>query len=441
MTDAVPLTRPAPAVGAPARTDQSVRAAVESRLRARYASERRFVWAGRIAILTALAFLAVLLTSIVAQGASTFWTHSMAVAVRLDPERIDRRDVQGANYNLMVADAVMAKLGLVDDEYGTVSDEMRMLISGDLGDQLREIVRDDPGAIGRTVTVRGPASDDADLYFKGQVDTAAPEDERRLNDRQIAWLERLKVDGAVQSGFNTDFFTRSDSTEPEQAGVLGAVVGSALMLIVTALLSVPIGVMAAVYLEEFAPRNRFTDLIEVNINNLAAVPSIVYGLLGLALFINWLGLPRSTPIVGGLVLALMALPTIIIATRSSLKAVPPSIREAALGVGASRTQAVFHHVLPLAMPGVLTGTIISLAHALGETAPLLLIGMIAFNPAVPSGFADSATVLPVQVFIWENASERAFHERTAAAIMVLLAFMIVMNMAAIVLRRRFERRW
>ena len=212
-------------------------------------------------------------------------------------------------------------------------------------------------------------------------------------------------------------------------------------LLVTAVLAVPIGVLAATYLEEFAPKNRWTDLIEVNINNLAAVPSIVYGLLGLAVFINWLHVPRSSPLVGGLVLALMALPTVIIATRSALKAVPPSIREAALGVGASRTQTVFHHVLPLAMPGVMTGAILSLAHALGETAPLLMIGMISFVPGVPEGFTGAATVLPVQVFIWENASERAFHERTAAAILVLLAFMIVMNLAAILLRRRFERRW
>jgi phosphate transport system permease protein len=214
-----------------------------------------------------------------------------------------------------------------------------------------------------------------------------------------------------------------------------------MMLLVTALLAVPIGVMAAVYLEEFAPKGRWTDIIEVNINNLAAVPSIVYGLLGLGLFINALGVPRSSPLLGGLVLALMALPTVIIATRSSLKAVPPSIREAALGVGASRSQAVFHHVLPLAMPGVMTGSILALAHALGETAPLLMIGMVSFVPGVPAGFTEAATVLPVQVFIWENASERAFHERTAAAIMVLLVFMILMNAVAIILRRRFERRW
>jgi phosphate transport system permease protein len=223
--------------------------------------------------------------------------------------------------------------------------------------------------------------------------------------------------------------------------VLGAVVGSALMLILTAALAIPIGVLAATYLEEFAPKNRWTDLVEVNINNLAAVPSIVYGLLGLAVFINWMNVPRSSPLVGGLVLALMSLPTVIIATRSALKAVPPSIREAALALGASRTQTVFHHVLPLALPGVMTGSILSLAHALGETAPLLMVGMVSFVPGVPEALTSASTVLPVQIFIWENASERAFQERTAAAIMVLLAFMIIMNLAAVLLRRRFERRW
>ena len=251
----------------------------------------------------------------------------------------------------------------------------------------------------------------------------------------------MRAGGLVASGFNTTFFTRSDSTEPEQAGVLGAVVGSTLMLILTAALAIPIGVLAATFLEEFAPKNRWTDIVEVNINNLAAVPSIVYGLLGLAVFINWMNVPRSSPLVGGLVLALMALPTVIIATRSSLKAVPPSIREAALALGASRTQTVFHHVLPLALPGVMTGSILSLAHALGETAPLLMVGMVSFVPGVPDSLTSASTVLPVQIFIWENASERAFHERTAAAIMVLLAFMILMNLAAVLLRRRFERRW
>jgi phosphate transport system permease protein len=289
--------------------------------------------------------------------------------------------------------------------------------------------------------ITAPVSDDADLYFKHEISLATPADQRRLSDEQIGWLDRMKASGQVKAHFNSGLFTKGDSTEPELAGVLGAVVGSALMLLVTALIAIPLGVGAALYLEEFAPRGRITDLIEVNINNLAAVPSIIYGLLGLALFINWMHLPRASPLVGGLVLALMALPTIIIATRSSLKAVPPSIREAALAMGASKTQTVFQHTLPLAMPGVMTGAIISMAHALGETAPLLLIGMVSFIPGIPSAIGEPSGALPSLVYIWENASERAFHERTAAAILVLLAFMIVMNAAAIFLRRRFERRW
>ena len=419
----------------------ALRDTVQTRLKARHAQETRFRWYGRLAIVLALSFLAILLGRIVLQGYTTFIDYRMTVPVYVDPARVDKGDIAGANFDLLVAEAVLGKLGEKDDDVGEASGKVMELVSNDLGFQLLKQVRADPSIIGKTVTLKGPVRADASLYYKGEMKRATTEGDRKLDDRQLAWLDKLKKLGMVTSGFNVGFLTRSDSTEPEQAGVLGAVVGSALMLIVTAALAVPIGMLAACYLEEFAPKNRWTDLIEVNINNLAAVPSIVYGLLGLAVFINWLAVPRSSPLVGGLVMALMALPTVIIATRSSLKAVPPSIREAALGVGASKTQTVFHHVLPLAMPGVMTGAILSLAHALGETAPLLMIGMISFVPGVPAGFTAAATVLPVQVFIWENASERAFHERTAAAIMVLLVFMILMNLAAILLRRRFERRW
>ena len=268
-----------------------------------------------------------------------------------------------------------------------------------------------------------------------------PESRRRVTDQEIAYLERFKTKGQVVQNFNWAFFTSGDSREPELAGVRGAIVGTALTLMVTLALCLPIGVLAAIYLEEFAPKNRFTDLIEVNINNLAAVPSIVFGLLGLAMFLNFLGMPRSAPLVGGLVLALLVLPTIIIASRAALKAVPPSIKEAALGVGASHQQAIFHHVLPLAMPGIMTGTIIGMAHALGETAPLLMIGMVAFIVDVPGSITDAATVLPVQIFLWSDLPELAFRHKTAAAIVVLLAFLFVMNGAAIWLRKRFERRW
>jgi phosphate transport system permease protein len=268
-----------------------------------------------------------------------------------------------------------------------------------------------------------------------------PEDSRKVTDQDVAFLERLNSEGKVERHFNWLFFTAGDSREPELAGIRGAMVGSALTLFVTLALCLPIGVLGAVYLEEFARKNRLTDLIEVNINNLAAVPSIVFGLLGLAVFLNFFGLPRSAPLVGGLVLALLVLPTIIIAARAALKAVPPSIKEAALGVGASHQQAVFHHVLPLAMPGIMTGTIIGMAHALGETAPLLMIGMIAFIVDVPQGFTQAATVLPVQIYLWSDLPELAYQAKTAAAIIVLLVFLFVMNGLAIWLRRRFERRW
>jgi phosphate transport system permease protein len=268
-----------------------------------------------------------------------------------------------------------------------------------------------------------------------------PEANRKLGDRELAYLARIEDAGAVRSGFNFGFFTSGDSREADSAGILGAMLGSALTMLVTLVLCLPVGVAAAVYLEEFAPKNRFTQLIEVNINNLAAVPSIVFGLLGLAMFLNFFGLPRSTPIVGGLVLALLVLPTIIIASRAAIRAVPPSIREGALGVGASHQQAVFHHVLPLAMPGILTGTIIGMAHALGETAPLLMIGMIAFIVDPPTGIASPATVLPVQIFLWSDLPEAGFQAKTAAAILVLLVFLFLMNGIAIFLRKRFERRW
>ncbi len=428
----------APNTAAQAR---DLRALVEARLKTRNAAERRFRLYGRMAIIVALSFLAILVGRIAAQGWTTFIDSEVTVQVYLDPARIDATDLTSANYDLLVAESVLASVGEKDDEYGEASGKVMDIMSNDLGFQLLNQLKANPALIGKTVSVTGPLKADAALYFKGELNRSTDEADRKLDNRQLDWLDKLDKAGAVKRGFNWHFFSRSDSTEPEQAGVLGAVVGSAMMLLITALLAIPIGVLAATYLEEFAPKNAWTDLIEVNINNLAAVPSIVYGLLGLAVFINGLGVPRSSPLVGGLVLALMALPTVIIATRSALKAVPPSIREAALGVGASRTQTVFHHVLPLAMPGVMTGAILSLAHALGETAPLLMIGMVSFVPGVPEGFTGAATVLPVQVFIWENASERAFHERTAGAILVLLAFMIIMNLAAIIVRRRFERRW
>lgn len=431
MTDAV-----TPSGAVSARTQK-----LQARLKSRYARETRFKWAGRAAIGAALLFLVILLGSIVMQGYTAFYAHSVTLPVYMDPARIDRAYPQGTNFEQLVAEQQLARLGLVDDEQGNLSRQMRGLLSSEIKFIAGDRIRSQPALIGQTLPITAPLSDDAEMYLKGKITRDTPEEYRRVSDQQMAWLDKLKADGLIRSHFNSAMFTNGDSTQPELAGLLGAVVGSALMLTVTALIAIPVGVFAAVWLEEYAPRNRLTAIIEVNINNLAAVPSIVYGLLGLALFINFLHLPRASPLVGGLVLALMALPTIIIATRSALKAVPPSIREAALAMGASRTQTVFQHVLPLAMPGVMTGSIISMAHALGETAPLLLIGMISFVPGISAAIDAPAGALPSLIFIWENASERAFHERTAAAILVLLAFMIVMNAAAIIVRRRFERRW
>jgi len=307
--------------------------------------------------------------------------------------------------------------------------------------QLRQMVMDNPSLIGTTQTVPVLAAADIDSAYKGQIDLSVAEANRKVSDRQVAWMKTLTGEGMMSEAFNWGLFTNGASSRPETSGLGVALVGSFYMMLIVLVLALPIGVAASIYLEEFAKKNRLTDLIEVNINNLAAVPSIVFGLLGLAVFINFFNLPRSASIVGGLVLTLMTLPTIIIATRSALRAVPPSIRAAALGLGASKTQMVFHHVLPLAAPGILTGTIIGLAQALGETAPLLLIGMVAFVANMPTTPMDPATALPVQIFMWANEAERAFVERTSGAIIVLLLFLAVMNIAAIILRRRFERRW
>ena len=307
--------------------------------------------------------------------------------------------------------------------------------------QVRDMLLKNRSLIGTRNSVWVPAADDVDMLVKGHMDRRLPESQRRLKDKELAWVDQLAADGRVRKAFNVSFFNNGDSREPELAGIRGALMGSFYTLVVTLLLSFPTGVAAAIYLEEFAPKNRWTDLIEVNINNLAAVPSIVFGLLGLAVFLNFFGLPRSAPLVGGLVLSLMTLPTIIIASRASLLSVPPSIREAALGVGASKNQMVFHHVLPLALPGMLTGTIIGMARALGESAPLLMIGMVAFIVDIPGGFTDPSTVLPVQIYLWADSPERAFVERTSAATMVLLAFLITMNALAVVLRKRFGKRW
>jgi len=317
--------------------------------------------------------------------------------------------------------------------------ELYGLISSGAGFDLKDRLLENPRLLGETERVWLLADDDIDTYYKSWLDGDTYS--ARMSAKQLEWIDELHQQGKIRLQFNSNLFTRGDSREPEQAGIRGAVMGSLLTLILTLLLSFPIGVSAAIYLEEFAPRNRWTDFIEVNINNLAAVPSIIFGLLGLAIFINFFHVPRSVPIVGGLVLTLMTLPTIIITSRAAIKSVPPSIREAALGMGASKYQTVLHHVLPLSLPGMLTGAIIGMAQALGESAPLLMIGMVAFIVDIPGGFSDPATVLPVQIFLWADSPERAFIEKTSAAIMILLSFLIVMNTVAVWLRKRLERRW
>jgi phosphate transport system permease protein len=412
---------------------------VNQSLARRYRAERRFRYYGLSAIVASLLFLSLLFVSIFTNGYSAFQQTFIRLNVFFDPEILNQESLATANYQGMVKSSLRK---MIPEAKGRREKrQLYGLVSSGASFQLRDMVLKNPDVIGKAIDVWVPADDDVDMLLKGHFDRDVAEGERRLNDKQLAWIDQLSADGRIEKRFNKTFFSSGDSREPELAGIWGAVVGSFLTLAVTLALSFPIGVAAAIYLEEFAPKNRWTDLIEVNINNLAAVPSIVFGLLGLAVFLNFFGLPRSAPVVGGLVLTLMTLPTIIIASRSALTSVPPSIREAALGVGASKMQMVAHHVLPLAMPGMLTGTIIGMARALGETAPLLMIGMVAFIVDIPAGFTDPSTALPVQIFLWADSPERAFVEKTSAAIMVLLAFLIVMNAAAVILRKRFERRW
>ena len=435
------MTRGADGPGSHRRTHEIVKMS----LRRRHAAEFRFRAMGAIAVSLAILALAALFISIVSQGYTAFQQTHIALNVFLDPEVLDptgARDpgeLRRANTNTVIREALRDRFP--DAEGRSTQRELYRLISGGAAFQLADELADNPDLIGQTLDLALLASDDIDMLIKGHIRRDVPEDQRRVSDRQIAWVDALEADGRISTPFNTTFFTAGDSRDPEMAGILGAVVGSVLTLLVTLALAFPIGSAAAVFLEEFAPRNRMTAIIEVNINNLAAVPSIVFGLLGMAAFLNFFGMPRSAPLVGGFVLALMTLPVVIIAARASLASVPPSIREAALAVGASQIQTVFHHVLPLALPGILTGSIIGMARALGETAPLLMIGMVAFIVDIPGGFTDPATALPVQIYLWADAPERAFVERTAAATMVLLGFLIVMNALAVYLRKRFEIRY
>ncbi len=390
------------------------------------------------AIGIAFLMLFILVGSLVGTGWQAFTQTHVTLEFRVDPQRVKAENPAGGNYRVLMQDAMEAAL---PDLPAAQARKLASILSNAAQFRLRDMVVADPSLIGTDVSMTVPVSDPYDQLNKGLIDRATPEANRRLKDPEIAAFDRLVQAGAVSKPINWALLTNADSRFPELAGLRGALVGSFYALLTCFLISFPLGIGAAIYLEEFAPKNRVSDFIEININNLAAVPSVVFGLLALAVFLNWFGLPRSAPFVGGMTLALMTLPTIIIATRAALKAVPPSIREAALGVGASKQQVVFQHVLPLAMPGILTGTIIGLAQALGETAPLLLIGMNAFITAAPSTPFDAATALPTQIFIWADSPERGFVSRTSAAILVLLGFLVLMNAVAIYLRNKFERKW
>ena len=421
---------------------------VSERLRRRHRADRRFKLYGITAVALSLFCLFALFASVFSKAYTIFGQTEIALEIDFSESIIDptgKRDPSTlirANYGALVK----ASLAMLFPEVRGRRDKraLRKLVSTGAVYEIQALVLQDPSVIGQHRRVWVAAADDVDMYIKGLIDGGDQDSDRmrsRISGKQAVWLDILTKRGLLERHFNWRFFTSGDSREPEQAGILGAAVGSLLTLSICLVLAFPLGVMSAIYLQEFAPKNRWTDLIEVNINNLAAVPSIVFGLLGLAVLLGFIGLPRSAPLVGGIVLALMTLPTVIIAGRAALQAVPPSIREAALGVGASPQQVVWHHVLPLAMPGILTGTIIGMARALGETAPLLMIGMVAFIVDIPGGPTDPATALPVQIFLWADAPERAFAERAAAAIIVLLAFLITMNLGAVLLRRRFEQRW
>ncbi|HLT13114.1 MAG TPA: phosphate ABC transporter permease PstA [Marinobacter sp.] len=424
-------------------TDQRSQAEiVRQSLKRRYRKELRFRLYGMTAIAIALLSLVVLFTDIIGKGYTGFIKTTMTLEVVLDGEQMylddptDKDQLSMADFQAPIIAALKTYFPEVEERKDVR--ELSRLAGSYASNQIRDLLVRQPELLGTTQSIEFLVHDTVSVYVKHADNPAYS---IRLSEQQQRWVDELVEKGVVDTGFNDVFFSRGDSREPSNAGILGAIVGSMLTMVVTLVIAFPVGVAAAVYLEEFAPQNKLTDFIEVNINNLAAVPSIIFGLLGLAVFIGVFGLPRSVPVLGGLVLALMTLPTIIISSRAAIKSVPPSIREAAEGIGASKMQVVLHHVVPLAMPGMLTGSIIGMAQALGETAPLLLIGMVAFIVDIPDGFFSSATVLPVQIYLWASSSEQGFVELASAGIMILLAFMITMNALAIWMRKRLERRW
>lgn len=418
---------------------------VNASLKKRYRRERLFRLAGLMSVIAGFLFLVLLLFNVIATGFPAFQQTYIKLGIHFDPELLtvspepSKKELRQADYLALIKSSLRETFPSVRKR--KEKKKLYRLVSTGAVYHLRDMLIEHPDWLNTTRTIWVLADDDVDTFYKsGQLDNASSTS-ARLSQAQIHWIYQLEQKQQLEMRLSTTLLSESDSREAELAGIRGALKGSFYTMLVTLALSFPVGVAAALYLEEFAKQNRWTDLIEVNINNLAAVPSIVFGLLGLAVFINFFGMPRSAPLVGGIVLSLMTLPTIIIASRSALKAVPPSIRQAALGLGASNMQMVFHHVVPIAMPGILTGTIIGMAQALGETAPLLMIGMVAFIVDIPQGIVDPATVLPVQIFLWSDNPERAFVAKTSAAILLLLLFLIAMNTLAVLLRKKFERRW
>ena len=422
-------------------------------LNKRYKKEKRFILLGRVAVSLTIIFLVILLGSILLKGISGFYTTNIFLQTNLSQEIIDPEDkknveeIYKSSWRKIARNSIYDVLSAfnksknIDKISRKDKRDFLKLFSRSSEFYIRDFTLENLDSIGKEVKISIPSSSLVDQFLKGKINIAVNEDDRPINDKQVSWINFMVENKMIERKFNINFFYKGDSRNAEEAGILGAIVGSFFVILVAIIVAFPVGVMSAIYLEEFAPKNKITNVIEVNINNLAAVPSIVFGLLGLAIFLNFFGLPRSSPLAGGLVLALMTLPTIIISSRVAIKSVPPSIREAAMGIGASKMQSVFHHVIPLAVPGILTGTIIGMARALGETAPLLMMGMVAFIVDVPQGITDPSTVLPAQIFLWSDQPERGFEEKTAAATIILLVFLLTMNALAVFLRYKYERKW
>jgi len=416
----------------------------DQRIKKRHRAEARFKLYGLVSIILALTFVGFLIITIFSKGSDAFSKTTIKVNVSFNaeilslPSNPSLEDIQDADYYDLALESIN-KLLLTSNP----DDEklLKKLFSPDFDLEIKNYLVKNPDLINQTQDINLTSSDDIDQLFKGNFPRDIPEDRRQVNDRQLEIFDELVAQDKIQKKFNNYFFTNGDSRDPELAGIGASLLGSFFSVVICLILSFPIAILASIYLEEFAPKNKITDFIEININNLAAVPSIVYGLLGLGILLGFMNFPRSTPLVAGITLALMTLPRIIIPCRASLKAVPPSIREGALAVGASKFQSVFHHVVPLSLPGTLSGTIIGLAQALGETAPLILIGMVAFVVDIPGSPIDPASSLPAQVYLWSESAERGFVEKTSATIMILLTFLIVMNFIAVYLRQKFEKKW